>query len=387
MDEHILGSVRERVEAVVGQVTKLRQRLHSEPEIGLDTVRTAERIRSDLAATSLDVWEPLLGNDVIGELNGRSDRTVCLRADIDALPLQEESDLAYKSKPAGLMHACGHDGHAAMLAGAVLVLDSLQAHLRVNVRFVFQPGEEVICAGKMLVARGACDNCEAAYAIHGWPGLPAGCVSTREGPLFAAGGHFVIRVKGKACHGALPEKGNNPIPAAARIVERLHRMHVEMNALDGTVISCCAFHSGNGSNVIPDAAVVRGTARWVRAKTGDAVEKAIRDLGQQVAGETRTGVEVDYDRSYDLPVVNTKKGCRLVRQLAEDHLPAGAWREAAHINMTMEDFAYYLKGREGAMILLGLGEAAPELHSPSFDFNDDVLGTGILILCLIALSS
>ena len=387
MDDHILGSLRDRVEAVLEQVTEFRRHLHSEPEIGLDTVKTAERIRAVLAATSLDVREPLLGNDVIADLNLNRDHTVCLRADIDALPIQEQNDLPHKSRCAGLMHACGHDGHAAMLAGAALVLDSLQEHLPVNVRFVFQPGEEVICAGKTLVARGACDDCEAAYAIHGWPGLPAGCVSTREGPLFAAGAHFAIRVKGKGCHGALPERGNNPIPAAARIVEELQRMHTEMNALDGSVISVCALHSGDSANVIPDTALLRGTARWVQPETGDTIEKAIRDLVKQVAGETRTSVEVDYDRSYDLPVVNTGKGYHLVNQLAQDHLPRGGWRDAPRVIMTMEDFAYYLKGREGAMILLGLGEDAPELHSPSFEFNDDVLGTGILVLCLIALSS
>ena len=387
MDEHILGPLRERVKSVLGRVTELRRHLHSEPEIGLDTVKTAERIRSVLAATSLDVREPLLGSDVIGQLDVGRDRTICLRADIDALPIQEENDLPHKSRCAGLMHACGHDGHAATLAGAALVLDSLQEHLPANVRFVFQPGEEVICAGKTLVARGACDGCEAAYAIHGWPGLPAGCVSTREGPLFAAGTHFTIRVKGRGCHGALPDRGNNPIPAAARIVEELQQMHAEMNALDCSVISVCAFQSGDSANVIPDAALLRGPARWIQPETGDEVEKAIRDLSKRVAGETRTSVEVDYDRSYDLPVVNTSTGYRLVRQLAEDHLPAGAWQDAPGVHMTMEDFAYYLKGREGAMILLGLGEDAPELHSPSFDFNDDVLGTGILVLCLIALSS
>jgi len=151
-------------------------------------------------------------NDVIGDLRCGGEGTICLRADIDALPMAEETGLPYKSTIDGMMHACGHDGHTAMLVGAALVLDSLGDELPNNVRFVFQPGEELACAGRELVQLGACDGCHAAYAIHAWPGLPVGAVSTREGPLFASSSHFEITVKGKGCHGALPEKGRTRFP-------------------------------------------------------------------------------------------------------------------------------------------------------------------------------
>ena len=387
MDEHILKLLQTEVECVLPEITQIRHRLHAEPELGLETETTAYAIRRLLADASVSLWQPLMGNDVIGEIGGGGDRTICLRADIDALPIQEESDLPYRSTIPGRMHACGHDGHTAMLLGAAMVLDKLRDRLPVGVRFVFQPGEEVWCAGRELVARGACDSCEAAYAIHGWPGLPLGCVSTRVGPLFAAGAHFDIRVRGKGCHGAMPEAGNNPIPIAARIVEALRRMHVEMSAEDGTVVSTCVFQAGSSSNVIPETALVRGTARYLAREKADRVENAIRSVAIEAAHEACAEVEIDYDRSYDLPVINTRKGVDAVRRIARSYMPASTWREAEHPTMGMEDFAFYLQGREGAMVWLGLGESAPGLHSPVFDFNDGVLGTGILLLCLLALHS
>ncbi|MDO8682952.1 MAG: M20 family metallopeptidase [Armatimonadota bacterium] len=383
MDEQIVETLRSGIQRILPAITDLRHSLHAEPELGLETVKTSLRICEALSGTSIVLRDPLLGNDVIGELRGNGGKTVCLRADIDAVPVQEQNDLPYKSKIPGIMHACGHDGHTAMLVGAALVLDSLRDHLSANVRFVFQPGEEVICAGKTLVERGACDGCDAAYAIHDWPGLPLGCVSSKEEPLFAAGSHFEIRVKGKGCHGAMPERGRNPIPAAARIVERLRQMHIELNAAEGAVISVCSFQSGNTGNVIPDTAKILGTTRYLSQETGSRIEKAIRKIVTQEASEANVTAEMDNDASYDLPVLNTSEGYRITRELAERYCD---WREAERPYMTMDDFAYYLKGREGAMFLLGLGESAPDLHSPAFDFNDEALGVGILMLCLIALS-
>lgn len=382
MDESLVQLIKSQIRERLPEVVDLRHRLHAEPELGLDTAATAAKIRSALARTSLEMRQPLIGNDVIGELQAGI-KTICLRADIDAIPVAEANDLPHKSRIPGAMHACGHDGHTAMLVGAALVLDSLKDRLGASVRFVFQPGEELICAGKTLVERGALQGCEAAYAIHGWSGLPAGYVVAKEGPAFAAGSHFDITITGKGCHGALPDKGNNPIPVAARIAESLQRMHERLNLEDGTVVSVCAFQAGDSSNVIPDTAIVRGTARYLSTKRGDMVEQGIRNVVDDAAGASSVTGNIDYHRAYDLPLVNTRGAYQLIKELAGKY---AKFMEKDRVEMTMDDFAYYLPEREGAMFLLGLGESWPALHSQRFDFNDEVIETGALMHCLIALS-
>lgn len=386
LDRQLVDEVKQRVKQFLPDVVDLRHRIHSEPEVGLDTSATAEKIRRMLGDTSLVVREPLLGHDVVADLEGGSGRVICLRADIDALPICEENDLPYKSTIPNTMHACGHDGHAAMLVGAALVLDSLRERLGVRVRFVFQPGEEVICAGREMVARGAVDGCEAAYAIHGWPGVPEGAVSTRQGPLFAAGAHFYITLRGRGCHGAMPERGRNPIPPAARVACELQEMHDELHPLDGTVVSVCSLQAGSSSNIIPDSALVQGTARYLSLERGDEVEGLIRGIAARVAADAGVEVDIDYIRHYDLPVVNSRDGFERVRYAAQVALPAGCWIEAEQPTMANEDFAYYLQGRDGAMMWLGLGEEYQSLHSLRFDFNDRVLNDGILVFSLLALS-
>ena len=386
MNEQTLPLLRSRISAILPEVKALRRKIHSEPEIGLETWNTAYKIRESLQSTSLQFWEPLLGGDVIVELKNESDTTICLRADIDALPIQEETLLSYQSIFSGRMHACGHDGHAAMLVGAAKVLDSLRHDLHVNVRFVFQPGEEVICAGKTLVERGAVDGCDAAFAIHGWPGLPAGTVMSREGPLMAAGSLFVLKITGKGCHGAKPEEGNNPIPVAARIACELTALHGMVHSENGGIVSVCSIQAGSNTNVIPDTAIIRGTARYLSTEAGDRVEEEIRRIVENACHESGVSVEIEYDRSYNVPVINSKAAYALVRELVEKYLPTGRWFDAQKSSMGMEDFAYYLQGREGALLDLGLGETAPGLHASSFDFNDEVLETGILMHCLLALS-
>jgi amidohydrolase len=386
MNKQLLSQLQARISQILPEIKDLRRNIHSEPELGLDTTGTAYKIREALQETSLAFFEPFLGGDVVAELEGQSTRTICLRADIDALPIHEETGLPYASIFAGRMHACGHDGHAAMLVGAIRVLDSVKEHLPVSVRFVFQPGEEVIGAGKELVKRGAVNGCEAAYAIHGWPGLPAGCVSTLAGPMMAAAAMFVIEIKGKGCHGARPEDGKNPIPTAARIVSALAAMHERWNSQNGSIISVCSFQSGTNSNVIPDAAIIRGTTRYLSNEVGDSIQDEIRKAVAEICRDAGTEARIEYEPPYDLPVINTESGYRLVRSLAEEYLPAGSWREMDKPSMGAEDFAYYLPGREGAMFHLGLGESSPGIHTCSFDFNDDVLGTGILMHCLLALA-
>jgi amidohydrolase len=383
MNDQVIAELKKRIKEVLPEVTDLRHRIHSEPEIGVDTPATAAKIRHALKDTSADVWKPLLGNDVVGEIKVDSSRTICLRADIDALPIFEDSDLPYKSTIPGCMHACGHDGHASMLVGAIKVLDSMKEHLPVSVRFVFQPGEEVVGAGKPLVEAGACDGCDSAYAIHGWPGLPAGLISAKEGVMMAAGVMFTFTIKGKGCHGARPNDGRNPVPVAARIISELTAMHDRVNRDSDSVVSICSVRSGNNSNVIPDTAVIQGTARYLSVEVGDVIEKEIRSIVHNACRDAGVEAEIEYELAYGQPVINTKKGYELIKRIAQEYV--GSWCDTAKPSMGSEDFSYYLIGREGALLNLGLGENMPGLHASTFNFNDAALETGILVHCLTVL--
>jgi len=387
MNKNVLELLAARVRDVIPAVTELRRRIHAHPELALQETRTRAAVQQALRGTGLEVWAPLLGTDFIGELRSTGRGTICLRADMDALPLEEKTAVPYCSNIPGRMHACGHDGHTAMLVGACLVLDALREHLPVSVRFVFQPGEELVAAGATLVEHGACRGVQAAFALHAEPGLPVGCLSAREGTMNAAADVFQVEFVGRGCHGAMPEKGLNPIPIAADAVARLHQIHKSANGQDGSVVTVCAVHGGTNDNVIPDAATIQGTVRYLAKARGDELQSAVRSAVTAAAEGTGAEVRIHYDRTYDMPVLNSQRAFQFVRTLVAEHLPEGSWRDKPRPSMGAEDFAFYLQGREGAMIRLGMGEGAPPLHSSTFDFNDDALPAGILLFSLIALNA
>lgn len=382
LDPQLIDKLQKKIREILPELVSLRRQIHSEPETGLDTFNTSKKIKAVLSNTSMNFKAPLLGSDLIGEI-GEGNTIICFRADMDAISHEESSDLPYKSLVPGVMHACGHDGHAAILTGAALVINEFRDYLPAKVRFIFQPGEELICAGKTMIEKGACDGCEAAFALHGWPGLPAGSISTLEGPFFAAGGTFEIAVHGQSCHGATPDKGINPIPEAAKIAMGMQYLNDTALRPNNSLATVCVFESGYLENIIPDTAVIKGTVRFLDQGLGDIIETAIRKLIDCAISE-QNGIKADlkFDISYDLPVVNTKKGYLAVKSAAENH---AAWIEESSPTMAMEDFAYYLNGREGAMFQLGLGEDYPALHSSIFDFNDDVIEAGVMMFCTLAL--
>ncbi len=367
--------IQAEIDAWLPEITELRHALHREPELALQETQTRAKLHAALVGERLDFRAPLLGTDLIAE-TGAGSRCIALRADIDAIPVLEQTGLPYASINTGIMHACGHDGHMAMLVGAAKVLARLADALPQRVRFIFQPGEEVRAAGRDLVARGACDGVDEVYAVHGWAGLPLGAVGSRVGPLLAAASFFDITLIGQGCHGAQPERGNNPIPIAAALVRRLLDEHRRLNQRDGSVISVTAFNAGSNGNVIPDRARLQGTCRYLRPEMADEMESVIRTASESVAA----AVELTYTRSYELPVMNTEAGVAKIRRAAGDQ-----YIELPAPSMGAEDFAYYLPGREGAMFLLGQGEDACSLHTSTFDFNDATLAAGIRMYCLLAL--
>lgn len=384
MTAQLLAQLQTDIATILPEIVALRHALHRVPEPALQEAQTRAAIVAALPGAALRLQAPLLGTDIIAEL-GVGERLLALRADIDALPITEETGLPYRSTHAGFMHACGHDGHAAMLVGAARVLATRHTELPRRVRFIWQPGEEERAAGRDLVRLGACDGVDEVYALHAWPGLPAGAISTGAGAIFAAASFFTIRVVGVGCHGAQPERGKNPIPIAARLVSRLAEEHRRLHAREGAVISVCAIAAGACGNVIPDEAVLQGTARYLRVEMADEMTQVLQCACDDLAREYAVPIVLDYSRNYGIPVVNTPAGFAKIRRTARAAFGERAFVDMAEPTMSAEDFAYYLPGREGGMYLLGQGAQAQNLHSCTFDFNDATLAAGIMMHCLLAL--
>lgn len=370
------------IDTILPSVLTVRHHLHAHPELALQEFGTARYLRDQLTSRGITPLAPFLETDVVALLSGSEPgRNVTLRADMDALPLTEQTGLAYRSTVPGLMHACGHDGHCAMLLGAAFVLQSLRHHLRGSVRFVFQPGEEVAAAGRDLVQAGALDGPkpDAILALHGWAGLPAGALSSRPGPLMAAADFFRITITGKGGHGSRPERAVNPILIAARLIDRLYDIPAHhIGALDPVVITVCSIHGGQSSNVIPEEVVLEGTVRYLSKGVGEQLPDLVRRLAEGECAAGNGSCAVLYERPY-IPTINDREIVAVGRRVAEQ-LPDAAWLEMAEPSMGAEDFSYYLEKAPGALFFLGMGEESPQIHNNCFDFNDAALRNGIRFL-------
>ncbi|MBN2628227.1 MAG: amidohydrolase, partial [Spirochaetales bacterium] len=243
---------------LIDELTALRRDLHRIPEIALEERTTRERLLDELEGLPLEIHRPYLGTDIVADLLPPCPytETVLLRADMDGLMIREEENRPWKSMHEGKMHACGHDGHMSILVGTCRLLCHLRDRLTKRIRFVFQPGEEMRCAGKLLARSGAYEGCTEAYGLHGWPGSPEGTIRTKAGVFFAATDTFAITFIGKGTHGATPEKGTNPLPSAARFITAAEEIHRKAWEAQGSVVSCCIVSGGSSANIIPDRCTV-----------------------------------------------------------------------------------------------------------------------------------
>ncbi len=374
--------------------TKVRRELHAIPELGYQEEQTAIVIRRELTALGIP-WQPgpsTAPTATIALLKPSSatskTRCVALRADIDALPIEEATGLAHSSKYKGRMHACGHDGHTAtLLATAAMLKDRIDA-LGVAVKFIFQPAEEGGGGGRRLCEAGVLDNdmrVDEIYGLHGWPQLPLGVISTRPGPLLAATDTIRVEVRGRGCHGAFPHIGADPIVAAAEIVVSLQALvGRQVDPTDSAVCTIGTFHAGTATNVIPDMAHIAGTVRTLNSTTRAMAKKLLIQRCQHIALAHGCTAEVGWDEGYP-PTINDAAAAEVVatvaRTSAEGKMPGvSQYLPAATPVMGGEDFSYYLEQRPGAFFFMGLkpiGQTdSPALHTDRFDFNDDALATG-----------
>ncbi|MDX7953703.1 M20 family metallopeptidase [Lichenihabitans sp. Uapishka_5] len=356
----------------------LRRDLHAHPEIGLTEVRTAEIVARELASLGYAVDRGLAATGVVGTLRkGSGRRAVGLRADMDALPIAEETNLPYASRTAGVMHACGHDGHTATLLGAAKLLAERCA-FDGTVHLIFQPAEENVGGARIMVEEGLFRRFpyDAVYALHNEPGRPLGQFALRDGPIMAAVDEATVTVQGLGGHGAEPQDTRDSIVAGASIVMALQTVVSRtVHPMDPIVLTVGAFNGGSASNVIPDRVALVLGMRSFDPAVRDLLERRIRDLVTAQAASYGCTAVVDYQRSYDA-TVNHPVETETVRRVARRFAGPDQVVEMARPSMGSEDFAYMLKVVPGSYFFLGAGMVGKPLHHPGFDFNDALLPIG-----------
>jgi hippurate hydrolase len=355
----------------------IRRTLHQRPELGLEEVWTSDFVAGQLAALGYEVHRGLARTGVVGTLrSGTSGRAVALRADIDALPIEEETGLDYASRTPGLMHACGHDGHTAILLGAAKAIAE-RRNFDGTVHLIFQPAEENVGGAKMMVEEGLFDlfPCDAVFALHNDPSLPFGRFAFRDGAIMAAVDEARITVEGRGGHGAEPETTADPVVAGASIVMALQTIvSRNIHPIDPAVVTVAAFHGGSASNIIPPRVELLVGIRSFDPDTRDYLERRIGEIARLQAQSYGMTARVDYSRSYDA-TINDKAQTDYLRERARKFAGAENVVELSRPRMGSEDFAYMLRARPGSYFFLGTatGRNDRPLHHPGYDFNDDII--------------
>jgi amidohydrolase len=361
---------------VLAEAVLWRHELHKAPELAYDERQTARFIASRLAESGLQVHRGLAGTGVVGTLKrGTGRRTIGIRADMDALRIHEQSGVAHASGTPGVMHACGHDGHVAIaLAAARICSQSLD--FDGTVHFVFQPAEEGGAGARRMIEEGLFQlfPCDSIFALHNWPALPLGTCVARDGPMMAANAVVEIKISGRGCHGAMPHEGIDCVVASCQLVVALQSVvSRNVDPMAAAVLSITEVHGGSAHNVIPDACLIRGTARWFDSSVGAVVEHRIHALAKSIAAAFGCDADVRFDRRYPA-TINDAAAAASVRALAT-HSSLGLRVLDAPPSTASEDFAFMLQAVPGCYFWLGAGQSAtsPGLHSPDYDFNDELL--------------
>ncbi len=369
------------IQPLVADAQDWRRDIHRHPELDYDVFRTASFVAERLKAFGCDEVAAGIGRTgVVGVIRGRgaaSPRTIGLRADMDALPIHETTNLTYQSANPGKMHACGHDGHTAMLLGAARYLAQTRNFSGTAV-VIFQPAEEGGGGGKAMLDDGLMERfgIQQVFGMHNMPTLPVGVFAIRKGPLLAAADRFTISIEGRGGHAAQPHVGADPIVAGAQIINALQTIvGRNVDPLDSCVVSVTRFEAGTAFNVIPQTAQLLGTTRTLLSKTRDFAERRIAEIAKGVGGALGVRVEVQYVRGYP-PTRNHPKetdfATGVARKIAGDE---GVIADAPPV-MGAEDFSFMLEARPGAFIFVGNGDTAG-LHHPGYDFNDAALPYGM----------
>jgi hippurate hydrolase len=362
------------VEAHREAMVALRRDLHRHPELAYRERRTGDLVAQALTAWGYEVHRGLGGTGVVGTLAlGDGPRRIGIRADMDALPIVEATHLPYASGTDGVMHACGHDGHTASLLTAARVLAERRGFSG-TLHLIFQPAEEGGAGARRMIRDGLFDRfpCDAVYGLHNWPGVPAGQFGFIAGPAMAAADRVTIRVVGKGGHGAVPQQTVDPVVASASLVMALQSVvSRNVSPLDAAVVTVGAIHGGKAANVIPDAVELQLTVRTFRPEVRDRIEARITALAKAQAESYGGTAEIEYLRGYPV-MVNHAAETDFARQVAAEQFGTDRIETGFPPITASEDFAYMLEERPGSYLFLGNGDSAA-LHSPHYNFNDEIL--------------
>ena len=370
------------------ELQAIRRNIHAHPELCYEEQRTADVVTQKLTDWGIPVLRGLGVTGVVGIIKrGSGDAAIGLRADMDALPMQEFNTFAHASKNAGKMHACGHDGHTAMLLGAAHYL-AQNGSFDGTVYVIFQPAEEGGAGAKKMIEDGLFEQCpmQAVYGMHNWPGAPVGTFGVTPGPMMASSNEFEVTVRGKGSHAAQPHKSVDPIMVAVQIAQSWQTI-VSRNKspLDAGVLSITQIHAGSATNVIPDDAKLIGTVRTFTIPVLDLMEQRMREVAAHTAAAFGAEVEFKFKRNYP-PLINHAAETAFAVKVMQDVVGAAAVNAQVEPTMGSEDFAFMLQHKPGCYVFIGNGEGGHRdighglgpcnLHNPSYDFNDDLLPIG-----------
>ena len=368
-------------------IAALRRDIHAHPELCFQEVRTADLVAARLTEWGIPIHRGLATTGVVGIIkNGTSKRAIGLRADMDALPIQEFNTFAHASRHSGKMHACGHDGHTAMLLAAAQHL-AKHRNFDGTVYLIFQPAEEGGGGARVMIEEGLFEKfpMDAVFGMHNWPGDKVGTFSVSPGPVMASASEFKITIRGKGSHAALPHNGIDPVPVACQMVQAFQTIITRnKKPVDAGVISVTMIHAGEATNVVPDSCELQGTVRTFSLEVLDMIERRMRQVAEHVCAAHEAQCEFEFERNYP-PTINSEAEAVFAREVMASIVGADNVR-VQEPTMGAEDFAFMLQAKPGAYCFISNGDGEHRemghgggpctLHNPSYDFNDDLIPLG-----------
>ena len=384
-------ALKKQIEALFPQLVAWRRDFHRYPELGYHEKRTSAKIAEALGDMGMEVQEGIAGMGVVGKIKGRlPGKTIAFRADMDALQLTEDNEISYASCYPGVMHACGHDGHSAILLGVAKILSSYRDILQGEIRFIFQPAEESgpVGGAEAMINEGVLDSVDEILGLHLWPGIPLGKIGIKSGILMASSDPIFVEIRGKSAHASAPQDGIDALAAAAQFINLLQLIvSRDLGPLESAVVTIGKIHSGSAYNVLADTAFLEGTVRTLDPRVQRKMEPLIRRTLEGVCLATGTEGVLQYIRGYP-PVMNDEYITAKLHRVIQRYLGQHSIQETVEPSLAGEDFAKFLKRVPGNFCWLGVGEEGSyPIHHPKFNFNEEVMKTGVLLFCAYALSS
>ena len=387
----MLEEIQGLIDEIFPDVVQIRRQIHMFPELRDETVKTASLVASVLEGAGVEIRRYIGGNGVVGLIQGKQEKPcVALRADMDALPIQEENDVPYRSRIDGVMHACGHDVHTAILAGVGMMLNSIRSQIPGTVKLIFQPAEEVGTGAKAMIEEGVMEepHVDRIFGLHVWPGLNVGEIGVRSGPSMANMDWFRIKIKGIGGHGAQPHQTRDPIAASAYLITQLQTIvSRSVSPIDPAVLTVGRIEGGTACNIIPSEVKMEGTVRSLDPEVRTLIIERMRSIINGV--ELSMGVECDLSYEMGSPVVyNDPQLADLVRSVGAEMLGEDKVFEVEP-SMGGEDFAFYLEHAPGVFFRIGVRDEergfVSQIHSPTFDVPEEAMKVGMLMMASLAI--